>query len=329
MAQDIILVVDGISQKTRELAQQALGVHAEVVIGDWNPDSIDSVNAKARILVTSTKGIPPEMLSRAQKCIFIQKLGAGVNNIDIEQANRRKIPVANTPATNALSVAEYTLAMILAVYKQIVRGHNGLVQDGKWLKTVLRDNNFELSGKTVGLVGFGAIGKRLRKLLTGFDCNVLYTDAFRLPEETEKELAVTFLPLEELLQASDVVSLHCPLTEETHHLINARRLALMKPGAVLVNCARGGIVDESALFETLKSGRLLGAAIDTYEKEPIDNTHPFCSLPNIVVGPHNGGGTVEAISAVMSRAAANINSLLTTGKLAHPEYVVNRAEIGL
>ncbi len=158
---------------------------------------------------------------------------------------------------------------------------------------------------------------------------MLYTDAFRLPEETEKELAVTFLPLEELLQASDLVSLHCPLTEETHHLINARRLALMKPSAVLVNCARGGIVDESALFETLKSGRLLGAAIDTYEKEPIDNTHPFCSLPNIVIGPHNGGGTVEAISAVMSRAAANINSLLTTGKLAHPEYVVNRAEIGL
>ena len=323
MEKDIVLVVDGISPKTKAFSQQYISGDAQIVFSDGDPQIISQYIAKAKVLVTSTKGVSPEMLAQAPNCVYIQKYGAGVNNIDIAQATARGIPVGNVPATNSRSVAECTLTLILAVYKLTLRGHNALVQEGKWLKTVLRDDSHELTGKTVGIIGFGNIGKHLRRLLSGFQCRVLYYDAFRLSGEEERQLDVTFMPLDALLRASDVVTLHCPLTDETRHMINAQKLALMKPEAVLVNCARGGVVDEAALYDALAGHRLLGAGIDTYEKEPIDQSHPFCSLSNVVLSPHNGGGTVEAIEAVVMGASANINSMLRDHTIAVRKNIVN------
>ena len=323
MKKDVVLIVDSISPKTEELSRRHISDKAEVVFANSDPAVIGQHLEKAKVLVTSTKGISTETLSKAKNCIYIQKYGAGVNNIDISQASSRNIPVGNVPATNSRSVAEYTLTLLLAVYKQIIKAHNELVTNGKWLKTVLRDNNHELTGKTVGLIGLGNIGKHLRRLLVGFDCHVLYYDTFRLSPEQERDLDVEFREVEDLLAASDVVSLHCPLTEETRHLIDGHRISSMKTGAVLLNCARGGVVDENALYEALKSGKLLGAGIDTYENEPINNTHPFCRLSNVVLSPHNGGGTVEAIEAVVKKASENINSMLLHGSVTHRDHIVN------
>ena len=329
MNKDIVMVVDGISPRTKEISRNYITEDAEIIFADGEKAVIDKYIADAKILITSTKGVPGDMLAKATKCIYIQKYGAGVNNIAIADASKRNIPVGNVPGVNSRSVAEHALTLMLAVYKQIVRGHNALVNDGKWLKTVLRDDNYELSGKTVGLIGLGNIGKNLRQLLTGFGCRVVYYDAFRLKAEDEKALNVEYKELDDVLRTADIVSLHCPLTDETRHLINAESIEMMKPTAVLLNCARGGIVDEAALFDALSSGKLLGTGIDTYEKEPAGKDHPFCRLTNVVLSPHNGGGTVEAVDAVVKNAADNINAMLKSGTIIHKNHLVNLSEIKL
>ena len=325
--QPVVLVTDPISAKTQQLTLQYIDPQAKVVFSNGDQAVLAEYLPQAQVLITSTKGISPEMLQAAGECRYIQKYGAGVNNIAIPQATRRRIPVGNTPATNSRSVAEAALTLILAVYKQVVRGHNALAREGRWLKTVLRDDNHELTGKTVGIVGMGNIGQNLVALLQGFRCRVLYYDAFRLSPEREQALGVTYLELDELLAQSDVVSLHVPLLDETRHMIDARRLALMKPEAVLINCARGGVVDERALYQALKERRLLGAGIDTFEKEPADQNNPLCSLDNVTLSPHNGGGTVEAVEKVVQKAAENINSILRDGTIAQSAYLVNGREL--
>lgn len=329
MSKKIVLVVDGISEKTKELTRQFISQDAEIVFSDYDPAVNEQYAPLASVLITSTKGVTAELFAKAVNCQYIQKYGIGVNNICVAEASARNIPVGFVRGGNSRSVAEYALTMALAVLKQTVKGHNALVQEGKWLKTVLRDTNYELSGKTVGIVGFGNIGKELRKLLVGFDCAVVYYDVFRQAPEKEKELDVTYMPLDDLMKVSDVVSLHVPLLPETKYLIDEKRLALMKPNGVLVNCARGGVVKESALLEVLREKRILGAAVDTYEKEPLEKDHPFTKLDNGVLGPHNGGGTVESIINTVRIAAKNINSILATGKIVSKTDLVNLNDITL
>ena len=323
MNKKIVLVVDGISEKTKKFTREQITSEAEVIFSDYDPEINDKYIADAQVLITSTKGVPAEMLKKAKKCIYIQKYGSGVNNIAVDDANKRNIPVGAVIGGNARTVAEYALTMALALYKQTVKGHNALVQEGKWLKTVLRDNNYDFSGKIVGIVGFGSIGRNFRQLLLGFGNKVYYYDPFRPSEDIEKELNVTYLDIDELLKVCDIITLHCPLLPETRHLMNEKRISLMKPNAVLINCARGGVVEEKALFNALREKRIHGAAIDTYEVEPMAKDHMFTTLDNVVLGPHNGGGTVECIEYVVKRAAQNINSILTTGKIALPNDLVN------
>lgn len=323
MDKDIVLVVDSVSEKTKLFLYKHVTKYSKLIYSDGDQEVLKHYLPEAKILITSTKGISSNILQKAQKCIYIQKLGAGTNNIAIEQAEKRGIPVGNVPAINSRSVAEMTLALLLAVYKQIIRGHNELIANGKWLKTVLRDNNYELTRKTIGLIGLGNTGINFVQLLEGFQCKIYYYDKYRLTPEREKEIGVIFEELDDLLTKTDVISIHCPLNKETAHMIDARRLALMKQDAVLINCARGGIVDEGALYIALSEGKILGAGIDTFENEPIDRTHPFTKLKNVVLSPHNAGGTVEAIEAVTSNAAVNINSILLHGYIKNKTAIVN------
>ena len=329
MTGKLVLVVDEISRKTKEISRQMIDADAQIIFADHDPAVNEKYVADALVLITSTKGIPPEMLEKAVKCLYIQKYGSGTNNIAVKEASARKIPVGALVGRNARSVAEYALTMALAVYKQTIRAHNALAREGRWLKAVLRDQNYDLSGKKVGIIGFGIIGKNLRKLLRGFDCDVYYYDAYRLSQEQEREHEVAFLEIDDVMRECDLISLHCPLLPETKDMIDSRRIALMKPTSVLVNCARGGIVNEAALYAALKERRILGAGIDTFETEPMEKDHPFTSLDNIVLSPHNAGGTVESIEAVVGRASENINSILADGTIACPEDLVNRAEVGL
>lgn len=322
-----VLVVDKISPKTRLLSRKYLTPEAEIFFYDKDSDVEEHI-ATADVLITSTKGVSKELLARAPKCIMIQKYGAGVNNIAIDEATKRGIPVGYSGAgQNSRSVAEYAVMLMLAVCKHITTAHGKLVGEGLWLKAVLRDTCYELSYKKVGIIGLGNIGRQVVALLRGFQCEISYYDVFCLPAEQEEKLGVRFAGLDALLRESDVVSLHAPLTDQTRHLMNEERLRTMKPTAILINTSRGSLVDEKALVRVLESGHLLGAGIDVYETEPIDQHHPLAKIERVVLSPHNGGGTNEAIEAVVRDACQNINSILIEGRIANEKAIVNMKEL--
>jgi phosphoglycerate dehydrogenase-like enzyme len=321
-----VLVVDKISPKTRLLSRKYLTPEAEIFFYDQDSD-VDEHIATADVLITSTRGVSKELLARAPKCIMIQKYGAGVNNIAIDEATRRGIPVGYTAGQNSRSVAEYAVMLMLAVAKHITTAHGKLAGEGLWLKAVLRDTCYELSYKRVGIIGLGNIGRQVVGLLRGFQCEISYYDVFRLPAEQEEKLGVRFANLDTLLQESDVVSLHAPLTEQTRHLMNEDRLRAMKPTAILINTSRGSLVDEKALIRVLQSGHLLGVGLDVYETEPIDQHHPLAKIERVVLSPHNGGGTNEAMEAVVQDACRNINYILIEGRIANEKAIVNIKEL--
>ena len=325
----MVYVTCPISEKAKQATLDCLGDIADVVFYQGSDKHSQFLPDADALIAIAQDGASAEMIAMAPKCKYIAKYGAGVNDIAVDEATRRGIPVGAVSGTNSRSVAEYTLTLILAVYKQIKLAHNKLAFENKWLKTVLRDNCYELTGKIVGIIGMGNIGRNLVELLTGFRCDVRYYDVVRLSPEQEKELGVTFMELDDLMAASDVVSIHCPLMPSTRHLVDERRLRLMKPTGVIINTARGAILDEMALAKVISEGHLLGAGIDVWAKEPADNSHPLCKFDNVVVSPHNGGGTVEAVQIVARTSCINIRSVLTEGIVAEPKYVVNRKELGL
>nr|WP_285890641.1 2-hydroxyacid dehydrogenase [Halalkalibacter oceani] len=319
--------MDQVSPKMEMLSREYLNEQTEIIFCKNDRDREEHI-ATADVLVTFTNGIAKKWIEKAERCRFIQKLGAGVNNIDIEEASKRGIPVANTVGLNATSVAEHTVMLMLSTLKHLVQAHTAITNESRWLKTELRDRSYELSYKKVGLIGFGNIGKKVSQLLTGFRCDISYFDIFRLTEKEEEELGISFKPVDDLLKSCDVISLHVPLTEKTRHLIDAEKLAMMKADAILINTCRGGIIDEHALYQALKNGQLIGAGLDVFENEPIDQTNPLTRLPNVIVTPHIGGGTNEAMEAVASEAYYNINVFLCEGALSDVKNVVNREKVG-
>ncbi|MGA2991635.1 MAG: 2-hydroxyacid dehydrogenase [Candidatus Korobacteraceae bacterium] len=323
-----VLVVDRISEKTKLLSRRYITSEAEIFFSDDNNAQRDLHVPTADVLITHTKGVSKEMLAKAERCVFIQKYGAGVNNIAIAEASQRGIPVGYAVGQNARSVAEYAVMLMLAVYKHLTTAHGKLVNEGLWLKAVLRDTCYELSGKKVGIIGLGNIGRQVARLLRGFECKVAYNDLYHMPEQ-EQNLGVTFMALDTLIRESDVVTLHVPLTELTNHMINKERLLAMKPTAVLINTSRGAVVDEKALVEVLQSGHLLGAGLDVYEAEPIDQNHPLAKIERVILSPHTAGGTNESMEAVVRESSRNINSMLTEGRVVDEKSIVNWQELKL
>ncbi|MCP8615666.1 2-hydroxyacid dehydrogenase [Salirhabdus salicampi] len=318
----LILVMDPLSPKMEQFIRQNLPDHYEIIFCNEEKDRNEYISM-ADVLVTFTQGISKDWLERAERCQFIQKLGAGVNNIDINGANTRAIPVANTSGLNATAVAELTITLMLASLRHVITAHNQITNEGVWLKTGLRDFSYQLTGKNVGLIGLGNIGRKVAQLTKGFDCNILYYDTRRLSFKEEETLQVNYCSLDRLLTESDVVSLHVPRIKETYHLINEERLNLMKPTSVLINTCRGGVVDEEALYEALYSKKILAAGLDVFEKEPINQGHNLASLPNVILTPHFGGGTVEAMELVASKACKNIVAYVEQGKFADEKDIVN------
>jgi phosphoglycerate dehydrogenase-like enzyme len=321
-----VLIMDKISERMESLCRGYLGEQSELVFCKDDSDREKHISS-ANVLVTFTEGVSREWLEKAESCVLIQKLGAGVNNIDIEGATNRNIQVSNTVGLNATSVAEHSVLLMAATLKHLVTAHNKIVQEGIWLKTGLRDRSYELSYKKVGLVGFGNIGRQVKRILSGYGCEVFYYDIYRLPPEEEKALGVKYMEIDQLIEEADIVSLHVPLNKHTYHLLNEDRLRRMKKTAVLINTCRGGVVDEKALYEVLSSGHLTGAGLDVFESEPITNEHLLASLPNVILTPHIGGGTKEAMEAVIQKACENINSVLHDGIVTNEDSVVNRKEL--
>ncbi|SDI83548.1 2-hydroxyacid dehydrogenase [Paenibacillus naphthalenovorans] len=323
-----VVSLDKLSDKMKHLIQSKLDPAVDIVFCEQESDK-DIHLSSADVLITFTKGISKAWLEQAAQCRFIQKLGAGVNNIDLETAARKGIPVSNTKGQNARSVAEHAVLLMMSVYKHIITAHNEMVLNGKWLKTELRDRSYELSQKKVGLVGFGAIGKEVANLLRGFQCEIRYYDVNRLSDEQETKTNVSFMEFEPLLAESDVISLHVPFNQHTYHLINEENLKLMKPTAILINTCRGGIVDEQALYQSLKNRQILGAGLDVFENEPLEQNDLLTTLNNVVLTPHIGGGTVEAMENVVDKACRNINHFLLSGTPYDEADVVNLSTLKL
>ena len=239
----------------------------------------------AYAIVAGTEKYDREMLLGCDNLKVVTRFGVGTDNFDLVTMKEMGLEVGVIANYNA--VAEFALTLILSVLKNLPR-YDRAARSGAWSRFEMR----ELTGKTVGIVGFGRIGKRLAELLSGFGVTILAYDPF-MNEQAAAERKVTPASLEELLAKSDIVSLHLPATEQTKHLINERTIAQMKQGAYLINTSRGSLVDEKALYTALTSGKLAGAALDVYEKEPITQDNPLFAIENTVYSPHCSALTFE------------------------------------
>jgi len=272
----------------------------------WDAATLGDYIADCRGVLLRTAPMTREVLERARDLEVISRHGVGLDNIDLAYCAERGVVVTNTPEANANAVAEYTLGMIVAVTRNLLLGDRG-IRKGRF---DARDRLYgvELEGKTLGVVGLGRIGRLVaRKAAHGLDMKIVGHDPY-LPEQDLPGF-VRGMALEDLLATSDVVTLHLPLTAETRNLLGKERISAMKDGAYLVNCARGGIVDERALEEALRLGKLSGAALDVFADEPTGQDHPLWDLRNVVVTPHMAALTEESVVRMAVHAAEGVISV--------------------
>jgi phosphoglycerate dehydrogenase-like enzyme len=280
--------------------QMPLGWH--VTLPGLNGEFLTGL-ASCDFILVADQAILAEHIAAAPRLRMIQHQGVGYERIDLNACRSRGIPVAITPEGTSIGVAEHTLLLILAVYKNLLKA-SAAVRAGYWLQWELRSTSFDLQGKNVGLVGMGRIGRAVAQRALAFGAHILYFD----PAVPGVEgLSVTSVAsLAALLTQADIVSLHVPFTPANQHLINRRTLQMMKPGAVLVNTARGRLVDEIALAEALTNGRIAAAALDVLEQEPPAPDNPLLRLENVLITPHIAAGTRDALTAKMQSAFTNM-----------------------
>jgi phosphoglycerate dehydrogenase-like enzyme len=304
---------DNIMAIVRELAPPGFDL---VAVDPGTPQFIEAAQ-DAEYYMGLARQMGGEFFRSAPKMKLVQLLSAGYDRVDIEAARKAKVPVSNNGGANAIAVAEHTLTLILAVLKRVVKFHNDIVA-GKWRVGGPTDTPvYELAGRTVGIVGLGNIGKKVARRAAAFDMRVQYYDIARLSPDQEDAMGVRFALFTELLQTSDVVSLHVPLDDSTRKMIGARELGLMKPTALLINTSRGPIVDEAALLAALRETRIAGFGGDTFDVEPLPSNHPLRSEPRALLTPHLGyvteetyrdfyGGMVQAIEAWLAGKPINV-----------------------
>jgi D-3-phosphoglycerate dehydrogenase len=258
-------------------------------------------------LVSGRLPIDKGVLDAAKKLKMIQRTGVGTEMLDKEEIKQRGIPVYVNAGVNARSVAEHTLALMLSCLKRIP-AIDKQVRQGIWKKQETGTSCHELYGKTVGLVGMGAIGRQVAEYLHVFGAKIIYTDLYRLPLEQEERLEATYVPsFEEILPQVDILSFHCPLTSENKEILNEKTLSIIKSGAIIINTARGKLIDEVALYHALKGGKVCAAGLDVHYEEPIFISNHFLStLDNVILTPHIGGLSFETFHTMMKGAIENI-----------------------
>lgn len=293
--------------------------------GEPGPGVVDAVRGADVIIGDFTFRLPIDAAAAeaARGCTFIQQPSIGYQHIDLEATRRMGIPVANVGAANAIGVAEHTIMFMLCLLKKALYFHAKTAR-GEWGQPeIFTLGMLELSGKTLGIVGMGNIGKEVAIRAKPFGCRIVYYDIAALPEETERELGVEIVGLEDLLRTSDIATLHVPLTPETTHLIDADKLSLMRPDSYLLNMARGEVVDEAALAEALAEGRLAGAGIDVFGEEPVNPDNPLLESDKVILSPHVSGGTNESRVRILHAMVDNVIRVLSGEK---PLHVVNGVE---
>jgi len=245
----------------------------------------------------------------------ISNCAVGFDNIDVAEATRRGIPVGNTPGVLTETTADFAFALLMAAARRIPEGER-FVRAGKWRTWGLTQLlGQDIHGATLGIIGFGRIGQAVARRARGFDMRVLYYDPFHADDFQTTEMGVQRVDLDILLRQSDFISLHVPLNEHTYHMIEAEALAKMKPTAILINTARGPVVDPQALYQALKSGQIAAAALDVTEPEPLPPEHPLLSLENLIVTPHIASASVETRSKMIQMALENLRAGLQGQRL--------------
>jgi phosphoglycerate dehydrogenase-like enzyme len=269
------------------------------------PEMLKLITDADFFIASGAWGTDTEMIKAAPKLKFVQKWGVGVDKFDFGALRAAGIPLAITAGGNSTPVAEHTLGFMVAAAKRFVAADRA-TRSGRYLRTEMEMSSVQICQKVIGIVGLGNIGKKVAKRVLGFEpAEVLYRDI--VPQEKmEKELGIHPVSLDELLQRSDFVTLHVPLNETTRKMIGAREIGLMKKTAILINTCRGGVVDEEALYEALRDHRLLGAAVDVFEKEPAMADHPLFTLDNIIVTSHMAHASVDNIPNMAQHCFRNI-----------------------
>jgi D-3-phosphoglycerate dehydrogenase len=308
-----ILVTEPIADEGLALLRQEAQVEVSEVV---DSEALSALIAPYHGLVVRSKTRVTESVISAAPCLMaIGRAGAGVDNIDLGAATRRGVVVVNAPYGNTVSVAEHTLAMLLALVRRIPHGDSAL-REGHWAKSCCQ--GVQVRGKTLGLVGLGSIGAAVARRAQGLEMKVVGYDPFVTPDRAAR-VGVEWMPWERVLQTADFLSLHLPLNEQTRRLIGPKELASMKASAYLINCARGGLVDEEALREALETGHLAGAALDVFAQEPPPDT-PLLHSEKVVLTPHVSGSTEEALRDTAVDVAQQLLDVLA-GRM--PRYPVN------
>ena len=261
------------------------------------------------LIVRSRTKVTREIIEAGKRLKIIGRAGVGLDNIDTENAEKRGITVLNTPEAPAEAVAELTMGLILSLARKIPLADRTM-KEGRWIKKKLI--GWQLRGKTLGTIGLGNVGLKVARLARAFGMNILITKRTPPASELLMELDGEFIPLKEMLRRSDIVTIHVPLTPQTHHMIGEEEIRLMKKGAYLINTSRGAIVDEKALLEALQSGKLAGAALDVYEEEPPKDL-TLIRTPNVICTAHIGAQTVEAQEAAATLIAEKMIDSLKKG----------------
>jgi D-3-phosphoglycerate dehydrogenase len=315
-----VLVADKLETAGLDLLRQA-GIELDERDKLKGAALLEAVRAADGVIVRSGTNITAEVLENPGKLRAIVRAGVGVDNIDVAAATRKGILVMNTPGGNTVSTAEQTITLLMALARHTPQAHASL-HAGKWERSKLVGT--QLAGKTLGVVGLGRIGREVSRRAAGLDMKVIGFDPFLTPTAAAQFGVEAVASLAELLPRADFLTVHTPLTNDTRDLIGAREIALMRPGSRVINCARGGIINESALAEALRSGHLAGAALDVFVEEPPPADHPLLQLPNVVTTPHLGASTVEAQVSVAREAAQLLIDYLTRGIVG---FAVNMAAV--
>jgi phosphoglycerate dehydrogenase-like enzyme len=262
--------------------------------------------ASADAVIVASKPLTEPLIAAAHKLEFVHHQGVGYHDtVHVPSLIKRKIPLAITPGGTTVPVAEHTVLLILSVLRRLPFADAEL-RAGRFHINALRPVSRELSGRTIGLVGLGRIGRAVAERLRPFDVTLLYYDPIKLTHEEEKALGLERQEMSSLLSRSDIVSLHLPVTSSTHHIMDASAFQQMREGSFLVNTARGGLVDEAALIAALESGRLAGAALDVFDPEPPMESNPLLQMPNVVLTPHISAGTRDAFMTKMDAVFRNL-----------------------
>ena len=300
------------------------GFDVEIIGVEVPEDEMVSRASGADFIIVQGARIPDRLVREAHNLKFIQTTSQGVDHVPVEAATELGIPVANIGGANAVAVAEHTIMLMLAVSRRLLTMMDIVHSEpAEYMakRGNLHEQCHQISGKTVGIIGLGNIGRRVARICRGFEANIIAYDTFEIPRQVMKQLDVKAVSLEEVLKNSDIVTLHVPLSPDTKGLIGWEQLCMMKPAAFLINTSRGNVVDEAALIQALNEGRISGAGLDVFEQEPLSPNNPLLSMNSVVATPHLGYISAEVFDPLIKEIWENI-ARVWRGEA--PQNVVNK-----